>query len=99
MARSRASRRVAAVTIAGPQARDWYSPVRVSILSRSPVSMNSGTCTSIAGLERGRLGAAGRAVALEAGLGLGDGELDRRRHLDADDLVAVHHQRRRWRPR
>ena len=69
-----------------------YSPERVSTLMRSPGLTNSGTCDDQAGLERGRLAGARHAVALDAGLGLGDVELDRGGQVDADDLVAVHLQ-------
>src|SRR3712207_880566 len=41
------------------------------------------------GLERGRLRAAGAAVALEAGLGVGDLQLDRRRQVDVERVVLV----------
>ena len=51
--------------------------------------MNSGTLTSLPGLERGRLGAPARPVALEPRLGHRDRQLDRRRDLDADDLAVV----------
>ena len=67
--------------------RPRYSPVRVSTLIFSPVVMNSGTWICGAGLQRGRLGSAGRPVTLQARIGLADGQLDGWRQ--------VHVQRRR----
>ena len=61
----------------------------MSTLIFSPVTMNSGTDDGGAGLDGGGLGAAGGAVALEAGLGVGDLELDRRRQLDVEHAAVV----------
>src|SRR5271166_4440489 len=46
-----------------------------------------------AGLERGRLGAAGRAVALHAGVGLADGELDGRGQVYVQRRAVVERHR------
>ena len=63
-------------------------------MTRSPGSMNSGTWIDEARLEGGGLARARHPVALDARLGLGDRELDRRGEVDADDLVAEHQQHR-----
>ena len=69
------------------QAREMYSPLRVSTRTVSPSSMKSGTWTTTPGLQRRRLvAAAGGGVALQAGVGLGDLHLDRARHLDVARL-------------
>ena len=71
------------------QTRVWYSPVRVSTRIVSPCSTKIGTVTTrpvsvVAGLR-----APVWRVAGEAGLGLGDDEVDGDRQLDADRLALV----------
>ena len=75
--------------VAGRQTRVWYSPVRVSTRIVSPVSTKIGTGDHESGLGRGRLAGAGLRVAGEAGLGLGDHQVDGHRQLDADRLALV----------
>ena len=79
-------------TAVARQARARYSPVRVSTLMRLARLDEQRHLHDEPGLERRRLAGARHAVALHAGLGLGDGELDRGGELDADDLVLVHGQ-------
>ena len=69
-----------------------YSPDRVSTLRRSPTLTNSGTCStspvsSVAGLRAPDTRSPWMPGSVSA-----DGELDRSRQLEADDLVAVHHE-------
>ena len=93
-ARSRASRRRSTADRRIAHARVRYSPVRVSTLTVAGVHEQRHLHDD-AGLERRRLAGARHPVALDAGLGLGDGELDRGGQVDADDLVLVHLQHRR----
>ena len=61
----------------------------MSTLTFSPWLMNSGTWISWPVSSGGRLGAAGGAVAGEAGLGEGDHELDRGGQLDEEHAALV----------
>ena len=65
----------------------------MSTLTFSPGGQEERNLNLQAGLDRGGLGASGAAVTLQAGLGVGDDELDRSRQLNVERVAVVHGDR------